>query len=62
MNLPPNDSPLWPILRMAIRTGVVAACLAFVYKQVDSRDIITLAVFVLSDGAMTALANRPSKE
>lgn len=53
MNFPDKDSPFWPLARMAMRTACVAACLAFVYKQVDERDLITLALFVLSDGTIS---------
>jgi hypothetical protein len=55
MKMPANDSPLWGLARMALRAAVIAGCLAFVYKQVDVRDVITLAIFVLSDGAISSL-------
>jgi hypothetical protein len=54
----PNDSPLWPILRVAVRAVILAACLACFYKQVDVRDVMTLVVMILSDGALTATANK----
>ncbi len=53
MKLPAKDSPAWPLIRMILRTACVAACLAFVYKSVDARDILTLAIFVISDGAIS---------
>lgn len=53
MNWPDKDSPFWPLAKMALRTLTVAACLAFVYKSVDVRDVVTLAIFVLSDGAIS---------
>jgi hypothetical protein len=56
MRWPADSSPFWPLLRMTLRTVCVGACLAFVYKSVDSRDLITLVLFVLSDGAISSLA------
>ncbi len=57
MKWPADSSPFWPLLRMTLRTLAVAACLAFVYKSVDARDVVTLAIFVLSDGAISSLAH-----
>jgi hypothetical protein len=60
MNLPPNDSPVWPIVRVAVRAVILAACLACFYKQVDIRDVMTVVVMILSDGALTASATKAS--
>jgi hypothetical protein len=56
LNWPPDTSPFWPLLRMTLRALVVGGCLTLVYKSVDQRDVLTLAIFVLSDGAITSLA------
>lgn len=47
--------PIWPLLRFGLRIVAVGLCLAFVYKQVDARDLMTLAIFALSDGAISNL-------
>lgn len=61
MTLPDKDSPFWPLARMALRGLVVFGCLAFVYNALDPRDIITMIVFVLGDGAISKLV-QPGKE
>lgn len=57
MKWPADSSPFWPLLRMTLRTVIVGLCLSLVYKSVDTRDLLTLAIFVLSDGTISTLAH-----
>lgn len=42
MNLPPNDSALWPTLRFSVIAMLLTMMLALNYKSFDGRDIVTI--------------------
>jgi hypothetical protein len=51
--------PIWILARILLRVGVVAGCLAFVYKQLDSRDLVTLLIFTLGDIGISKVVRPP---
>lgn len=56
MHLPDKDHPIWlliPMVRVVIRAILLGLFLWLFYNRFDSRDVVTLIFFVLSDGALT---------
>ena len=53
MTLPPNDSAVWPIVRVLARAVVVTAGLWAFYDKMDERDIKTVLMLMFADAGMS---------
>lgn len=58
--MPDKDSPLWPIVRVTLRSVVLLVALYLFYDRMDKRDISTLLMCLGADGVITAAASKLS--
>ena len=62
MNLPDATHPIWPILRVTTRAGVLLFGLWLFYNSLDPRDIKTMLLAIFADAGLTAWSTAARKE
>jgi hypothetical protein len=63
MNMPPADHPVWKTIRLLVVGFVLVICCSWLYKNgFDRKDIITIAVTILSLGGFDQLKAALTKE